>query len=526
MSREKYKPLLFTLTLRSPYRIEQFLKEVGESGLDGKELNKKNILKLYKNLLKVGLFKKTGRDADFGIYDRDSILKKWDDEIDLEDNEAEEIIKLNEDNHSEKGFSKGWTSRFHTHYQISKRLGFVKFTYQKDLEKSNQASTEKRYEVYRKNSIPLQLTETGKKFINSETNPAIKQALYTNGLIRVHRNGHIIVEKNRNRPVPLLLKALKEIIKIDSKGLSKFELLIWGYWKNNDSNKLVEAILEFRDRYGSQPTKENIIDYCVNVVQGEDIKRAPASLTSDYVDNYFRYLHFTGLFTYRGGGRYITLNIEMLNVIDYLIENHSEFIDFNDELEYLDFLSSIDENLISFYSDVSPNEQLTKSSFLQKWLEEFGIDTVKKEIEVLANPKSKSTNSILKNIIAPLRLEFLTSIYLFNRFKNCEVKPSYKIDDEGLPTGFASGIGDIEVICDKDVTLYEVTLQTGYNNQALNEIVPIDNHLSELTKKYPNAKAVMIAKTIHPNLPAAAELKALNSGNKVIELKTIKDFFE
>ena len=144
----------------------------------------------------------------------------------------------------------------------------------------------------------------------------------------------------------------------------------------------------------------------------------------------------------------------------------------------------------------------------------------------MSNPKSKSTNSILKNIIAPLRLEFLTSIYLFNRFKNCEVKPSYKIDDEGLPTGFASGIGDIEVICDKDVTLYEVTLQTGYNNQALNEIVPIDNHLSELTKKYPNAKAVMIAKTIHPNLPEAAELKALRSGNKVIELKTIKDFFE
>ena len=55
-------------------------------------------------------------------------------------------------------------------------------------------------------------------------------------------------------------------------------------------------------------------------MQGEDIKRAPASLTSDYVDNYFRYLHFTGLFTYRGGGRYITLNNEMLNVIDYLIE--------------------------------------------------------------------------------------------------------------------------------------------------------------------------------------------------------------
>ena len=50
MRKEKYKPLLFTLTLRSPYRIEKFLKEVSESEIDGKELDRKNILKLYKNL--------------------------------------------------------------------------------------------------------------------------------------------------------------------------------------------------------------------------------------------------------------------------------------------------------------------------------------------------------------------------------------------------------------------------------------------------------------------------------------------
>lgn len=525
MSKEKYKPLLFTLTLRSPYRIEKFLKEVSESELDGKELNRKNILKLYKNLLKVGLFTKKGKNADFGIYDRDSILKKWDDEIYLEDSEVEEIIKLNEDDHSEKGFSKGWTSRFHTHYQISKRLGFIKFTYQKDLEKAKRVTDEERYKEYRKSSIPLQLTETGKKFVNPETNPAIKQALYTNGLIRVHRNGYITFEKNRNRPVPLLLRALKEIIKTDNKGVSKFELLIWGYWKNNDPYQLADAILDFRDKYGSQPTKENIIDYCVNVVQGGDIKRAPASLTSDYVDNYFRYLHFTGLFTYRGAGRYITINNEMLDAVDYIINNHSEYKDFDDELDYLDFLSSIDENLVGFYSNIAPNEKLTKSSFLQKWLDEFGIETVKKEIEVLANPKSKSTNNILKNIIAPLRLEFLTSLYLFYKLQSCEVKPSYKIDDEGLPTGFASGIGDIEVICGKEATLYEVTLQTGYNNQALNEIVPIDDHLTDLNKKYPNAKAIMIAKNIHERLPRAAKVVASDSGNNVIELTTIKEFF-
>tara|TARA_Y100000389_G_C17424358_1_gene498647 strand:+ start:86 stop:1666 length:1581 start_codon:yes stop_codon:yes gene_type:complete len=525
MTREKYKPLLFTITLRSPYRIEKFLEEVNRSELDGKELNRENIFELYKNLIKVGLYKTTGKNANFGNYDRERIIKKWDEEIYLEDEEAKELLYLNKPTHKEKGFSKGWTSRFYTHYEISKRLGFVKFTSQKDLEISQQKSTEKKYEELRKSSIPFQLTETGKKFIDPKTNPSVKQALYANGLMRVHRNGYIIIEKNRNRPVPLLLRALKEITKKDNKGISKFELLIWGYWKNNDPQQLAEAILDFRAKYGSQPSKENIIDYCVNFVQGGDIKRAPGSLTSDYVDNYFRYLHFTGLFTYRGGGRYITLNTGMMSAIDYIIENHSDYIEFSNELDYLDFLSSTDENLLNLYSDVAPNEKLTKSAFLQKWLDEFGIEAVKKEIEIIVNPKGKSQNEILKNIIDPLRLEFLASLYLFHKFENCEVKPSYKIDDEGLPTGFASGIGDIEVICNTDVTLYEVTLQTGYNNQAMNEIVPIDSHLSDLAKKYPSAKAVMLAKNIHERLPDAAELKALQSGNKVIELKTIKDFF-
>ena len=49
--------------------------------------------------------------------------------------------------------------------------------------------------------------------------------------MRLHRNGLIIYEKNKIDLLPLLLSALKKIIEIDDKGVSKFELLIWGYWK-------------------------------------------------------------------------------------------------------------------------------------------------------------------------------------------------------------------------------------------------------------------------------------------------------
>ena len=270
MTRIKYKPLLFTLALRSPYRIEQFLNELSESELDGKDLTKKNIEKLYQGLIKIGMYKTNGSNADFGNLDEDSIKKRWKDQVFLEDFEAEKLVELNSPSHKEKGFSKGWSSRFHTHYEISKRLGFVEFTYQKDLEEAKNKNTEKIWENLRKNSIPIKLTETGKEFIDFNTNPARKQALYTNGLMRLHRNGLIIYEKNKNRPLPLLLSALKKIIEIDDKGVSKFELLIWGYWKNNNPDELVNAIVKFREKYGQTPSRENIIDYCVNNVQGGD----------------------------------------------------------------------------------------------------------------------------------------------------------------------------------------------------------------------------------------------------------------
>ena len=525
MTRTKYKPLLFTLALRSPYRIEQFLNELSESELDGKDLTKENIEKLYQNLIKIGMYKTNGSNADFGNLDEDSIKKRWKDQVFLEDFEAEKLVELNAPSHKEKGFSKGWSSRFHTHYEISKRLGFVEFTYQKDLEEAKNKNTEKIWENLRKNSIPIKLTETGKEFIDINTNPAKKQALYTNGLMRLHRNGLIIYEKNKNRPLPLLLSALKKIIEIDDKGVSKFELLIWGYWKNNNPDELVNAIVKFREKYGPTPSRENIIDYCVNNVQGGDIARDPDSITKDYVDNYFRYLHYSGLFTYRGGGRYITLNKESIKVIDYIIENHSEYIEFKNEIEYLKFLSSKDEEFLNLFTYDTETKEPTKVANLKKWLDEFGIEVVKEEINKLGNSRAVSRNEILKNIVEPLRLEFLASLYLHHKYSECEVKPSYRVDDEGLPTGFASGVGDIEVVCSEDATLYEVTLHRDYNNQVFREIIPIDSHLTDFKKSFPNATAVMIAPKIHERVAAAASIRANESGNKPIKLITINDYF-
>ena len=81
------------------------------------------------------------------------------------------------------------------------------------------------------------------------------------------------------------------------------------------------------------------------------------------------------------------------------------------------------------------------------------------------------------------------------------------------------------MVCSEDATLYEVTLHRDYNNQVFREIIPIDSHLTDFKKSFPNATAVMIAPKIHERVAAAASIRANESGNKTIKLITINDYF-
>ena len=47
---------------------------------------------------------------------------------------------------------------------------------------------------------------------------------------------------NKNIPLTLLLKTLKLLIEENDKGISNYELLIWGHWKNNNADELFESI--------------------------------------------------------------------------------------------------------------------------------------------------------------------------------------------------------------------------------------------------------------------------------------------
>ena len=274
-----------------------------------------------------------------------------------------------------------------------------------------------------------------------------------------------------------------------------YELLIWGHWKNNNADELFESIQTFRSRYGSDPSFEQIEEFCRNEVIEGDIKRNLRG--SGYIDNYKRYLHLTGLFTIRGAGRYLSLNKDSIKVIDYLIKNYSDFIEFNNEDEYLNYLQKIDEKIVELVVDQEVT-QPKRDHKLSEVYERFGQETIEKELINLINYKDYSSDPVIRTLDDPKRLEFLSSLFLFSKFPEAKVKPNYIPDDEGIIQSFApNGIGDIVVeIDDENAILYEVTMKRGTVPQE-QSIASAVRHLIELREDFPSAIAIIIAPTIH-----------------------------
>mgnify|MGYP001210122679 CR=1 FL=1 len=515
----KFKPLLLATEIRNPARFTDFLESL--SVHDGKILNKETIKDVYLDLFSKGIYRPTRFETpEF----KESIKEKWNSGELLTSDESEKLYRLNPQRHGQKGFDYGWCSRWKTHYFIFKRLGFIDFTYQHDLTEPSRSTDIENYERYRKNSIPITFTDIGKRFIETD-NEFEKTALYINGFVKMHRS-FLTKDLNKNVPLTLLLRTLKLLMEEHDKGISNDELLIWSHWKNNNEEELFESIQIFRSRYGSNPSFEQIEEYCRNEVQEGDISRDLRG--SGIVDNYKRYLHLTGLFTIRGAGRYLSLSKDSNKVIDYLINNYSNFIEFNDEREYLNYLQEIDEEIVNL---VISQEifQPQRDYKLNELFEKFGKETIEYELRNIINYSDRSRNEELRTIVDWKRLEFLSSLFLFSKFPDAEVKPNYIPDDEGIISEVApGGLGDIVVEIDNEnATLYEVTTKRGTAAQHQTVTATV-RHLIELKEDFPNAKAKIIAPVIHDDTLYNVDFACLHKRNDLklgdIEALTIDEF--
>lgn len=115
-------------------------------------------------------------------------------------------------------------------------------------------------------------------------------------------------------------------------GFSKLEIPLILYWKDNDAEALYQRIKQLRKEHGYTPSWEIVTEICRDeIMEGTDVERDDKSIMVDYPDEFIRKMRLTGLISLRGAGRFIDINKNEIEKVEYVLENYSTYPTFEDE---------------------------------------------------------------------------------------------------------------------------------------------------------------------------------------------------
>ncbi len=485
MAKSKFKPLLFTTTVRNPARFKRYLYVLNK--FEGKCLTDSLAAQICGEAMRYGIYRPNKRPS--------SVAKKWPDysqgdfgDMILDDGEIAWLLENNPQNHKEAGFAEGWPSRFATIFGAVRQFGFAYFS-----------PDEK-----------IAISEIGKRLVDnisveindgaisvSDGNPVNDQSAFMHAMVKYHRDNPFLRVLNRNTPIVLLLKVIR-LLNADPRnngaGISRKEIPLLIFWKDDDAQAAYEMIMEIRDKYGYSPSPEVIQSYCVNVIMGGDFKKFKLeSIVDEYPDEYIRKMRYTGLISLRGGGRFVDINSDETDKVEYILKNYAGYKTYTDAKEYYQYVSTVDSGLLGIPK--APVAADRSEKLLGKWVDAYPWKTVRHELLVLSS-HGKSDDPVLKLLDSPVRLEFLAALALRWRRPTYRVKPNYRCDDEGLPTSTAGGNqGDIECFGANDV-LVEVTMSEG-RTQVMMEGWPVKRHLEAFKVDHSDAGCVFVAPTLY-----------------------------
>ncbi len=504
MAKAKYKPLSFSTTLRNPKRIAEFLSCLAKH--EEKTLTHDVIMEVCYEVIQKKIYHTV---PQFKNTHFKAIYENEDSEYTKED--AKKIVELSPQKHKEAGFEPGWESRFDTWFKFIKELGFCYYKKEEQI----------------KISIPGHMLLDA--YHEQVPNDKLIQKVFLNALARYQADNPFRKQLNANAPLILLLNAIREYRTIDNNfsGFSLNELSFFICWPDDNYKGIVKFIKYFRDTFGKQPSIDIVYEQSLAILK-TDLKESKYykkdKICGEAVDEYIRKMRLTGLLSLRGNGRYLDENTLEKEMVDYVIGQFG-YKKYDSVEEYIKYTSQIDHSIIEY-----EEEEIDLTEIKLKKLEEYSnrmsYNEILEELRLCHSKRRVTTNQELKFMNEPVRLEFLMSVLLKNKFKYLQVIPSYPVDDEGLPTSTAGG-GIADIICN-DINydeLVEVTLQCGKINQVTNEIIPIRRHLLEKKKENNLAFSVFIASNLHPD---AIESSQWYHHKDDIEILTydIEDFSE
>ena len=514
----EFKPLLYTTTLRNPWRAKGLLNIL--SRYNWKILSNENISIIMWEIIKYWLYRPTQ------WLTNDIIEKWWSKRISnfspiwkkiLTDNEVKKLLIENPQDHKEAWFDKWWWSRFATIFDLLKELWFVYFWLNEKIEFS---------EIWLKlaNSVKIELEDND--ILLSDIHPEFEQEAFLHALAKSQRNNPFVRVLNENIPLILLLEVIKKL-NTDSDynwaGILKKELPLIIFWKDNDSEKLYQLIKSIRKKYKYNPTEEIIYDTCIKDIMDDSFKKFKVkSVLSEYPDEFIRKMRLTWLISLRWWGRFIDINKNEQEKVDYILKKYIHYEKYDTEREYFNYMAKIDNKLLSIESKKVNVEDNNK--YLTKWTWLYTFDQIKSELNILSK-RGLSKDWILKYLTNPVRLEFLTALAIKSKFPNIKVIPNYPCDDEWIPTSTAWwnwNQWDIECFENNNWILVEVTMSEGRSQTSM-EIWPIARHLEKFSEKINNSMCYFIAPSIFKD--SDRQIKFLKQeDNLLIIPKTITEF--
>ncbi|NHB23320.1 AlwI family type II restriction endonuclease [Helicobacter pylori] len=486
------KILSFSTTMRNPKRIGQFLAVLEK--FENQILKSSTIMQIIKSILAHRLYRPTS------INQNKELKEKFDsNEYVFSDEELERIIEISPQNHKEMGFEHGWESRFDTWYKLMCEFGFCYYAKYEKILISDSAKM-----------LILAYYDKENDAFKESVDESVVGAIFLNALSKYEVGNPYKKNLNHNNPFKLLLSLLKRLKNANLTPLSVKEIPILLCWKDDNANGLYDYIVHLRQEIVTinktefSYSDEFIYEKCLKLLESVNKTRFKMSqITNEAVDEYIRKMRITGLISLRGNGRFIDINTNESNKIDYILQTYKTFKGdyLNDtqanRLAFFNYMAIVDSFLVSV-TPISDNESV-KSSKLNELATTYTKDFIKQELLITCN-KQESKDNFLRLIDKPLRLEFLSAIFLKQHFENLSVMPNYKSDDEGLPVYTASGNKpDIVAMDTKAQSYIEVSLIRDRSQSAL-EMIPIARHLKELIKNSADIRekfSVFVAPNIH-----------------------------
>ncbi len=454
-TKPKYKPLMWSTTLRNPERIGDFLSAIVD--YDGFICNTEVVMEIYKKLYN----NKTYRPKNALTYLN---LTQEFEEGTLTEKQLEDIVDYVKQNetHKEAYFDKGIMSRFDTHYNLLKEFGLI--DYRQDQE--------------------IKISSLGYRFFNAYKNDDIIsiQFIMLNIMINLHSQNPCRNVKNKFRPVPLLASVFIELRKHGIDEIRRDEICLIMSSIDNDYKRVANEIIKFREIKNQDKKREEIRSFLINKLGASEKEMKYDKLFVDVPDSFLRKLRYSGLITTNGYDG-IVINEMFEDVLQDIAQ-------LNDKLElpknkYMEYMSQTHPFIQEKFKNII-NIKDVKDYKFDKWIniiEESENDLDSMIINLLGNKKTKMIPD-LDMVSSPILLEFFIALKLYKNVKDIKIKPNYIVDQNGLPTFHApAGKPDIEILNEEGKGIVELTLIIGSKQQLVNELIPITTHLIDFQNR-------------------------------------------